>query len=106
MSIIFREDPEFIDVQPSLETKNKIHIRLQKRTARNTLTTIQGLPSTTDKKTLLREMKKKFSTNGAIINDTKYGEVIQLQGDKRNDCLELLIKENVCEKDNIQIHGF
>lgn len=36
----------------------------------------------------------------------EYGEVIQLQGDKRNQVCEFLVKYDLASKDQLKIHGF
>ena len=51
-------------------------------------------------------MRKMFSTNGTILKDDEVGEVIQLQGDRRKDASDFLIRFKICEKDEIKVHGF
>ncbi|KAL1617528.1 Eukaryotic translation initiation factor eIF-1 [Diplodia seriata] len=72
------------------QTQNYIHIRIQQRNGRKTLTTVQGLPKKFDQKKILKVIKKKFACNGTIVTDTEMGEVIQLQGDQRKDVQEFL----------------
>ncbi|TKA23917.1 Eukaryotic translation initiation factor eIF-1 [Salinomyces thailandicus] len=86
-----------------------IHIRIQQRNGRKTLTTVQGLPKKFDQKKILKVIKKKFACNGTIVNDTEMGEVIQLQGDQRKDVQEFLVdKKEGLELDakTIKVHGF
>ncbi|KAF9920362.1 Eukaryotic translation initiation factor eIF-1 [Modicella reniformis] len=83
-----------------------IHIRIQQRNGRKTLTTIQGLPSHLDKKRLLKIFKKDFACNGTLVEDEELGTVIQLQGDQRNNVLTLLTTEGAIDKKQIKIHGF
>ncbi|KAJ5692169.1 eukaryotic translation initiation factor eIF-1 [Penicillium macrosclerotiorum] len=73
------------------ETKDYIHIRIQQRNGRKTLTTVQGLPKKFDQKKILKVIKKKFACNGTVVPDEEMGEVIQLQGDQRKDLYEFLI---------------
>ncbi|CAD6498906.1 BgTH12-04562 [Blumeria graminis f. sp. triticale] len=72
------------------QSQNYIHIRIQQRNGRKTLTTVQGLPKKFDQKKILKVIKKKFACNGTIVVDTEMGEVIQLQGDQRKDVQEFL----------------
>nr|XP_036583548.1 translation initiation factor [Colletotrichum truncatum]KAF6792591.1 translation initiation factor [Colletotrichum truncatum] len=78
-------DP-FADAEEGEGTNNPkkgqdyIHIRIQQRNGRKTLTTIQGLPKRFDQKKILKVIKKKFACNGTIVEDQDLGEVIQLQG--------------------------
>lgn len=103
-----------------------IHIRIQQRNGRKTLTTVEGIPSRYDLKKILRVIKKQFSCNGTVVNDekvcpqylnpypacltlSKAGGVIQLQGDQRNAMKEFLVdKEKGLEIDpkTIKVHGF
>ncbi len=56
-----------------------VHIRIQQRNGRKTLTTLQGLPKEYDQKKLLKAFKKEFACNGTIVDDEELGQVIQLQ---------------------------
>jgi len=93
----------------SKQEQNYIHIRIQQRNGRKTLTTVQGLPKKFDQKKILKVIKKKFACNGTIVNDEKMGEVIQLQGDQRKDVQEFLTdkKEGLdMDPKTIKVHGF
>jgi translation initiation factor 1 len=68
-----------------------IHIRIQQRNGRKTLTTIQGLPRRFDQKKILKVIRKKFACNGTIVEDDDLGQVIQLQGDQRKHIHDFLI---------------
>jgi len=86
-----------------------IHIRIQQRNGRKTLTTVQGLPVKFSRKKILSVVKKKFACNGTIVHDDEMGEVIQLQGDQRKHMHEFLTdKEDGLELDpkTIKVHGF
>ncbi|KAJ5114674.1 hypothetical protein NUU61_000433 [Penicillium alfredii] len=78
------------DTGETKQSQNYIHIRIQQRNGRKTLTTVQGLPKKFDQKKILKVIKKKFACNGTIVADTEMGEVIQLQGDQRKDVQEFL----------------
>ncbi|KAF2105131.1 eukaryotic translation initiation factor SUI1 [Rhizodiscina lignyota] len=95
------------------ETKKQeqsyIHIRIQQRNGRKTLTTVQGIPTKFDQKKILKVIKKKFACNGTIVNDEKMGEVIQLQGDQRKDVEKFLIDKDEgldIDAKTIKVHGF
>ncbi|KAF4478482.1 Protein translation factor sui1 [Colletotrichum fructicola Nara gc5] len=78
-----------------------IHIRIQQRNGRKTLTTIQGLPKRFDQKKILKVIKKKFACNGTIVEDQDLGEVIQLQGDQRKNIHDFLVdKQEGLEMDS------
>ncbi|KAF2653974.1 SUI1-domain-containing protein [Lophiostoma macrostomum CBS 122681] len=78
------------DTGETKQSQNYIHIRIQQRNGRKTLTTVQGLPKKFDQKKILKVIKKKFACNGTIVTDTEMGEVIQLQGDQRKDVQDFL----------------
>ncbi|KAK4058227.1 hypothetical protein OIO90_000966 [Microbotryomycetes sp. JL221] len=82
-----------------------IHIRIQQRNGRKTITTLQGVPKEYDPKKLLKAFKKEFACNGSIVDDAEMGQVIQLQGDQRTKIVEILVEEGVA-KDTIKVHGF
>ncbi|CAO3648274.1 unnamed protein product [Cunninghamella echinulata] len=64
-------DP-FADVEDdnnSSKTANNIHLRIQQRNGRKTLTTLQGLPKEYDAKKILKVFKKEFACNGTVVED-------------------------------------
>jgi len=60
-----------------------VHVRIQQRNGRKTLTTVQGLSAEYDLKKIVRQAKKEFACNGTVVEHPEYGEVLQLQGDQR-----------------------
>merc|ERR1712062_814118 len=89
------------DVQDGL-----VHIRIQQRNGRKTLTTIQGLSSEYDLKKILRACKKEFACNGTVIEHKEYGEVLQLQGDQRLKIRDWLKNTGLVSLDQLKAHGF
>ncbi|RMZ90329.1 hypothetical protein DV736_g2440, partial [Chaetothyriales sp. CBS 134916] len=87
------------DTGETKQAQNYIHIRIQQRNGRKTLTTVQGLPKKFDQKKILKVIKKKFACNGTIVTDSEMGEVIQLQGDQRKDVQEFLVAKDGLELD-------
>ncbi|KCV70291.1 hypothetical protein H696_02621 [Fonticula alba] len=88
---------------------NIVHIRLQQRNGRKTLTTVQGLSSYLDEEKisrLIKIFKRDFCCNGTVVTHAEWGKVIQLQGDHRTKISEILSKENLVPKDLIKVHGF
>ncbi|XP_077865523.1 eukaryotic translation initiation factor eIF1-like, partial [Saccoglossus kowalevskii] len=54
-----------------------IHIRIQQRNGRKTLTTVQGISDDYDKRKLVKACKKEFAPcNGTVVEHPEYGEVI------------------------------
>lgn len=64
--------------------------RIQQRSGRKTLTTVQGVSTDYDLKRITKAFKKEFACNGCVVEHQEYGEVIQLQGDQRNSVCEFL----------------
>jgi translation initiation factor 1 len=95
--------------EKTAQSQDYIHIRIQQRNGRKTLTTVQGLPKKFDQKKILKVIKKKFACNGTIVADSEMGEVIQLQGDQRKDIQDFLTdkKEGLgLDTKTIKVHGF
>eukprot|EP00457_Paulinella_chromatophora_P008375 gb/GEZN01008406.1/.p1 GENE.gb/GEZN01008406.1/~~gb/GEZN01008406.1/.p1 ORF type:complete len:153 (+),score=10.96 gb/GEZN01008406.1/:124-582(+) len=99
-------------VEDNHETKSKapkgyiVHIRNQQRSGRKSLTLISGLPDDLNLQKMVKVMRKMFNTNGTILKDDEGLEVIQIQGDRRKDALEFLVKYKIADKECIKVHGF
>jgi len=72
-----------------------IHIRIQQRNGRKTLTTVQGIIDQFDKKKLVRAFKKEFACNGTVIEHPEYSNV----------CL-FLTKIGIAKEEQLKVHGF
>jgi len=83
-----------------------IHIRIQQRNGRKTLTTVQGISTEYDKKKIVKACKKEFACNGTVVEHSEYGEVIQLQGDQRENICQFLTKVGIAKPDQLKVHGF
>ena len=80
-----------------------VHIRLQQRGGRKCLTTVSGVVA--DTKKLLNALKKALACNGSVVDHPEYGQVLQLQGDKRDDVCEFLVKCGLVNQDSVRMHG-
>merc|ERR1712173_520748 len=83
-----------------------IHIRIQQRNGRKTLTTVQGIDPKFDLKKLVKACKKEFACNGTVVEHKEYGEVMQFQGDQREHIRSFLLKIQLTNEDNLKTHGF
>ena len=102
---LMNQDP--LSQMEDLINANKIHIRISKRNARKSICTIEGLTmELTELKDMLKTMKKKFACNGSIEKDDQLGNVLQLQGDIREQAKELLVKSYGIQEENIVTHGY
>jgi len=96
-----------LDFDDNVKTPlSSVHIRMQQRNGKKSLTTIEGLAKDLDLKKILKYIKKMHSTNGTIIKDEELGEIIQVQGDQRNNVYNFLINHNICQKKEVHVHGF
>merc|ERR1712117_955946 len=77
-----------------------VHIRIQQRNGRKTLTTIQGLSAEYDLKKIVRACKKEFACNGTVV---EHGEVLQLQGDQRHKICDWLTKTSLVKSDQLKV---
>ncbi|KAJ1926408.1 Eukaryotic translation initiation factor eIF-1 [Tieghemiomyces parasiticus] len=104
----FKKVDPFADIGEDTlpDQADKIHIRIQQRNGRKTITTVQGLSSALDLKKILKSLKKVQACNGTIVEDEEHGDVIQLQGDQRDAIALFLASEGIAAKANIKIHGF
>lgn len=99
-------DPFAQDNDISGSQDGYIHIRIQQRSGRKTLTTVQGISTDYDLKKIVRACKKEFACNGTVVEHPEYGEVIQLQGDQRNHISSFIKKIGLAKDDHIKVHGF
>ena len=84
-----------------------VHIRIQQRNGRKSITTVTGLAKALDLKKILKAIKKEHCCNGTVLKDEETeSEVLQFQGDQREAVKTFLIKEGIAEKDTVKVHGF
>lgn len=86
--------------------KEYVHIRIQQRNGKKTLTTVEGLNKEFNYERILKDLKKEFCCNGTVVQDKLLGKIIQLQGDQRKKVADFLVKFGVAHRDHIKIHGF
>lgn len=89
-------------------SKEKIHIRIQMRTTRKSITIIEGLHlhlNAEDMKAFIKKIKKTYGCNGNVVKDEDV-EVVQFQGDQRENISILLQKKYQVREEDIITHGF
>ncbi|CAM0902500.1 unnamed protein product [Alopecurus aequalis] len=84
----------------------RVHLRVQQRNGRKTLTTVQGLSTGYNYAKVLRDLKRDLCCNGTVVEDKELGNVIQLQGDHRKKVAAFLAKAGLAKTDCIKVHGF
>merc|ERR1711871_1003967 len=91
---------------PGGKAQGYVHIRIQQRNGRKSITTVAGLNEELDLKKILRALKKEFSCNGTVLEDEQDGSVLQMQGDQRNNVAKFLTEQGIVAKSNVKVHGF
>jgi len=87
-------------------TMNLIHVRCQQRNGRKMITTIEGISPIYSQHAIVKKMKKFFNCNGNVNAEKDFGEVIQLQGDQRQNVKNFLAKCELAKEHQIKLHGF
>eukprot|EP00998_Keelungia_sp_KM082_P011428 NODE_7688_length_580_cov_41.050773_g7665_i0.p1 GENE.NODE_7688_length_580_cov_41.050773_g7665_i0~~NODE_7688_length_580_cov_41.050773_g7665_i0.p1 ORF type:complete len:112 (-),score=29.40 NODE_7688_length_580_cov_41.050773_g7665_i0:122-457(-) len=95
-----------VDETDAGKSAGNVHIRTQQRNGRKCVTTVAGLSGELDLKRILKEVKKQFSCNGSINKDPEHGEIIQLQGDQRENVKKFLLDEGLVDTAKLKVHGF
>ena len=97
-----------MDMFDTFVEKGKIHIRFQKIGPR-ALTIIEGLDDDLDQKRIAKAMAKGFSCSTSVHQDKEGNEIIQLQGDQRENILMWLSEQEIItekeKKERIVVHG-
>jgi len=87
----------------------KIHVRFQK-TGPRSITIIEGMDDDLDLKRISKAMKKHFNCSASIHSDKTGNEVIQLQGDQRENVKAWLLENEILTvqsaKERLVLHGF
>ncbi|XP_066309862.1 protein translation factor SUI1 homolog isoform X2 [Miscanthus floridulus] len=73
-------------------SKDYVHVRIQQRNGRKSLTTVQGLKKEYSYNKILKDLKKEFCCNGTVVQDPELGQAIQLQGDQRKNVATFLVQ--------------
>ncbi|KAJ1079046.1 hypothetical protein K5549_013349 [Capra hircus] len=82
------------DLLPA-DPEDYIHIIIQQRNGRKTLTTKP-----------VKALKKKFACIGTVIEHPEYGEVIQIQRDQRKNICQFLVEIGLAKDHQLKVHGF
>jgi translation initiation factor 1 len=63
------------DAGAAAGTKDYVHVRIQQRNGRKSLTTVQGLKKEFSYSKILKDLKKEFCCNGTVVQDSELGQV-------------------------------
>jgi translation initiation factor 1 len=105
---LLREAGMMISSQGQIKSgkDGKVHIRVQQRTARKYITSIQGLADDLDENKIAKAIRNQLNCRGSVLNDEKFGQIIAFSGDKRQQVRQFLIDNDICYEDQIVVHGF
>jgi len=84
---------------------SKLTISVQQRNNRQCITIISEIAEDLDLKKLLKYFKKTYNCNGTILDDEKFGNVITLTGNQRDNVYNFFIAEELYNEDDIIIKG-
>ncbi len=108
--LLNKNNVQFWDTKDTEIIKSKIHVRIQQRNGKKCITTIEGLEDDLDLKRICKSMRKTFNCNGNVTDKPNSDEeIIQLQGDQRENVKLWLIDQEIVSKSDlarIVIHGF
>jgi len=90
---------------PAAPRDGAVHLRVQQRNGKKSLTTVQGLSAAYNYAKILRDLKRDLCCSGIVVEDEELGSVIQLQGDHRKAVAGFLVKAGMVNKPNVKIHG-
>lgn len=103
MNIQFEENKLFND--NNLFEESKVTISVQRRNGKKCITTVIGMATDLDLPKIISYFKKTYSCNGSILKDEKYGEVITLSGDQKDNMYNFLINEEINKREDIIVKG-
>lgn len=83
----------------------EVHIRVQQRTSRKSVTTVQGLDPKLNFERVNKEFQKRWGCNGTVVDDKEAGKVIQLQGNWSDKIKSFLLEERLATDANLNIHA-
>ncbi|KAL5076280.1 hypothetical protein RYX36_015264 [Vicia faba] len=67
-------DPFAEDSGAGAGTKEYVHVRVQQRNGRKSLTNVQGLKKEFSYSKILKDLKKEFCCNGTVVEDPELGQ--------------------------------
>lgn len=96
----FNVDPASLLPDLRKEFDTKVHIRLQQRSNKKSITIVEGLDVDVGKK-IIPQLRSKLGCSGTLKEGT-----IQFSGDQRRKIINYLIAEKLARKQDIVLHGY
>lgn len=82
------------------EFDKKVHLRLQQRSNKKSITIVEGLDETVAKN-IIPQLRSKLGCSGTV----KSGG-IQFSGDQRRKIIEFILEHKLAKKGDIVLHGY
>ncbi|KAK4372596.1 hypothetical protein RND71_007980 [Anisodus tanguticus] len=86
--------------------KEYVHIRIQQRNGKKSLTTVQGLTKEFSYEKILKDLKKELCCNGNVVQDKELGKVIQPSRRSEKECFTFPCDYWCCKKGSDQDSWF
>lgn len=83
----------------------KVHIRVQQRSGKKFVTTIQGLNPKLNFRRINREFQRRWGCNGTVLETKDAGTVIQLQGNFAERVKDFIVDAHFTTLNNIEVHS-
>jgi len=84
---------------------SKVTLSVRQRNNRQFITIIEGIADDLDLDKILKHIKQTYNCNGNIIKDEKFGNIIKLTGNQKDNVYNFFINEEIYTKNNIIIKG-
>jgi translation initiation factor SUI1 len=90
----------------TVNNASKVHIRMQQISTSRRITTVSGLHEEYNVKKISAKLASHLNTSSTVkVDDKDNRRVIQLAGDQREQVRDFLIDQDLCDLDQIVIHG-
>ncbi|KAK4366090.1 hypothetical protein RND71_013970 [Anisodus tanguticus] len=86
--------------------KEYVHICIQQRSGKKSLTNVQGLRKEFSYEKILKDLKKKLCCNGNVVQDKELGKVIQPSRRSEKECFTFSYDCWCCKKGSNQDSWF
>jgi len=93
-------DPVFLLPDLSADFERKIHLRLQQRSNKKSITVVEGLDDIVAKN-IIPQLRSRLGCSGTF----KEG-AIQFSGDQRRKIIDYIVEKNIARKQDIVLHGY
>lgn len=83
----------------TFEFTQKVHFRIQQRSAKKNITIVEGLGKEVAND-IVRQLKTRLGCSGTLKNDQ-----VQFSGDQRRKIADFLVEKKIVDRSDIVMHG-